>query len=154
MWSALSAEAPGRVRLYLGRHEGEVLAGMLLVTSGGLTGYAYGGSASRRREVCPSHAVHWQILRDLLAEGRDVYDMRGVADSLDPDEPAFGILRFKLGTGGDIVENLGDWELPTRPLQHRCVGAVLRLRGQRRSAPAVRAATRRLRRSGRAADSR
>lgn len=124
-WTALSAEAPDRIRLYLGRHEGEVLAGMLVVTVGGLAGYAYGGSASHRRDVAPSGAVHWRILQDLVEEGRDVYDMRGVGDTLDPDEPKFGMLRFKLGTGGDAVENLGDWDLPVRPGLHRLVMVAL-----------------------------
>lgn len=139
-WSALSPEAPDRVRLYLGRYSGEVLAGMLVVTSGGVAGYAYGGSASHSRKVSPSHAVHWQILQDLVAEGVDVYDMRGVDDTIDPDERKFGILRFKLGTGGDVVENLGDWELPLRPLLHRGVVAALSLRNRLQVVTALRVA--------------
>jgi lipid II:glycine glycyltransferase (peptidoglycan interpeptide bridge formation enzyme) len=127
-WRALSAEAPGRIRLYLGRHEGEVLAAMLVVTVGDVAGYAYGGSASHRREVYPSNAVHWRIIRDLLAEGVTHYDLRGMADVLDPDHPGFGLVRFKLGTGGDAVELIGDWDLPLRPLLFRAFTAALPLR--------------------------
>jgi lipid II:glycine glycyltransferase (peptidoglycan interpeptide bridge formation enzyme) len=128
-WAALSTEGEQRIRLYLGRHEGEVLAGMLVVTVGGLAGYTYGGSVSHKREVYPSNAVHWRIMRDLLAEGADVYDMRGVDDTLDPDQPRFGILRFKLGTGGDAIENIGDWELPLQPVLHRAATAAIGLYG-------------------------
>jgi lipid II:glycine glycyltransferase (peptidoglycan interpeptide bridge formation enzyme) len=127
VWTALSAEAPDRIRLYLGRYDGEVLAGMLVVTVAGVAGYAYGGSASHRREVHPSNAVHWRILQDLLAEGTAVYDMRGVGDSLDPEDGIFGVLRFKLGTGGDTVENVGDWDLAVRPVLHRTVQRLLPL---------------------------
>ncbi|MGY1914637.1 lipid II:glycine glycyltransferase FemX [Blastococcus sp. SYSU DS0973] len=126
-WNALSAEAPDRVRLYLGRYDGEVLAGMLVVTVAGLAGYAYGGSASHRREVHPSNAVHWRILQDLLAEGTDVYDMRGIDDSLDPEDGKFGVLRFKVGTGGDAVENVGDWDLAVRPVLHWLIQRLLPL---------------------------
>jgi lipid II:glycine glycyltransferase (peptidoglycan interpeptide bridge formation enzyme) len=132
----LSAEEPGRIRLYLGRHEGEVLAGMLVVTVGGLAGYAYGGSAGHKREVYPSNAVHWQILQDLLADGADAYDMRGVSDTLDPERFKFGVLRFKMGTGGDAVEHIGDWHFPVRPALHRAFMAALPLRAV---VPALRA---------------
>jgi hypothetical protein len=141
-WSGLSAEDPGRIRLYLGRHEGEVLAGMLVVTVGGLAGYAYGGSASHKREVYPSNAVHWQIMRDLLAEGVDTYDMRGVSDTLDPERPKFGVLRFKMGTGGDAVEHIGDWHFPVQPPLHRAFMTALSLRAAARALRARRAALR------------
>jgi lipid II:glycine glycyltransferase (peptidoglycan interpeptide bridge formation enzyme) len=127
MWTALSAEGPDRIRLYLGRHDGEVLAGMVVVIAGGLAGYAYGGSVSHKREVYPSNAVHWRILQDLLAADVDVYDMRGVADMLDAEQPKFGVLRFKLGVGGDVVENIGDWDLPLQRVLYPAVMAALRL---------------------------
>jgi vancomycin resistance protein VanK len=85
--------------------------------------------------------VHWAILRDLLAEGVAHYDLRGVKSSLDPDRPGFGLVRFKLGTGGDAVELVGDWDLPVRPAAYRAVLAALRLR------PAVAAGLGRLRRA-------
>lgn len=37
--------------------------------------------------------------------------MRGVPDVLDPQERPFGLMRWKLGTGGQVVETLGEWEL-------------------------------------------
>jgi lipid II:glycine glycyltransferase (peptidoglycan interpeptide bridge formation enzyme) len=136
-WQALSGEGERRIRLYLARHEGEVLAGMLVVTVGGLAGYTHGGSVGHKRDLHPSTAAHWRILQDLLAEGADVYDMRGVDDTLDPAAHRFGILRFKLGTGGDAVENVGDWDLPLQPVLHRAATAAVGLYGL---APAARSA--------------
>ncbi|MCU1616861.1 MAG: hypothetical protein JWO98_4401 [Frankiales bacterium] len=133
MWAALSAEGPERIRLYLARHEGEVLAGMVVVVIGGLAGYAYGGSAGHKREMYPSNATHWRILRDLLAEGVDVYDMRGIGDGLDPENPKFGLLRFKVGTGGEAVEYVSDWDLAVRPMLHPAGMAVLRAAVRARS---------------------
>lgn len=49
---------------------------------------------------------------DAHALGADVYDMRGVASTLDPDERGYGLPRWKLGTGGQVVETLGEWERP------------------------------------------
>ncbi|CAM5671920.1 hypothetical protein SMICM304S_11916 [Streptomyces microflavus] len=39
-----------------------------------------------------------------------VYAVPGTA--LRPEERAYGLLRWKLGTGGQVVETLGEWERP------------------------------------------
>ncbi|MGW7824102.1 lipid II:glycine glycyltransferase FemX [Streptomyces puniciscabiei] len=111
-YAALNAEEPGRMRLCLARLHGEVLAAHTLITVGRRTWYQTGASADHRREVRPSNALQWRLLLDSLAIGADVYDMRGVSSTLDPDERAYGLLRWKLGTGGHVAEMLGEWERP------------------------------------------
>ncbi|WP_069465686.1 lipid II:glycine glycyltransferase FemX [Actinacidiphila rubida] len=113
-YAALNAERPGAVRLYTARHEGELLAAHTLVTApdGQRVWYLTGASADHRREVRPSNALQWRMLCDAQASGAAVYDMRGVPDDLDPASRAYGLLRWKLGTGGEAVETVGEWELP------------------------------------------
>jgi lipid II:glycine glycyltransferase (peptidoglycan interpeptide bridge formation enzyme) len=109
-YAALNAEEPGRMKLYLARHQGEVLAAHTMITVGRKVWYQTGASADHRREVRPSNALQWRMLLDAHAAGADVYDMRGVPSTLDPNERAYGLLRWKLGTGGRVVETLGEWE--------------------------------------------
>ncbi|CCK28699.1 hypothetical protein BN159_4320 [Streptomyces davaonensis JCM 4913] len=111
-YAALNAEEPGRMKLYLARHRGEILAAHTMITVGRRAWYQTGASADHRREVRPSNALQWRMLQDAHALGADVYDMRGVPSTLDPDERAYGLLRWKLGTGGQVVETLGEWERP------------------------------------------
>ncbi|MEU6930705.1 peptidoglycan bridge formation glycyltransferase FemA/FemB family protein [Streptomyces sp. NPDC046385] len=111
-YAVLNAEYPGRMKLYLARHEGEVLAAHTMVTVGRRVWYQTGASADHRREVRPSNALQWRMMLDAHAVGADVYDMRGVPSTLDPDDRAHGLLRWKLGTGGRVVETLGEWEIP------------------------------------------
>lgn len=111
-YAALNAEEPGRMKLYLARHRGEVLAAHTMITVGRRVWYQTGASADHRREVRPSNALQWRMLLDAHALGADVYDMRGVPSTLDPDERAYGLMRWKLGTGGQVVETLGEWEKP------------------------------------------
>ncbi|WP_308315575.1 peptidoglycan bridge formation glycyltransferase FemA/FemB family protein [Streptomyces sp. ISL-100] len=111
-YEALNAEEPGRMKLYLARHEGEILAAHTMITVGRRVWYQTGASADHRREVRPSNALQWHMMRDAHALGADVYDMRGVPSTLDPDDRGFGLLRWKLGTGGQVVETLGEWEIP------------------------------------------
>ncbi|MEU8829144.1 peptidoglycan bridge formation glycyltransferase FemA/FemB family protein [Streptomyces sp900116325] len=109
-YAVLNAEQPGRMQLYLAVHEGEILAAHTMISTGRRVWYQTGASADHRREVRPSNALQWRMMLDALALGAEVYDMRGVPSTLDPDDRGFGLLRWKLGTGGQVVETLGEWE--------------------------------------------
>ena len=125
MWRAMEAEDPRRITLYLARHEDRVLAATTLVRVGRHAWYSYGASSSSGRDVRPSNAVQWAMIRDSLATGCDVYDLRGISDTLDPDDPLFGLIQFKLGTGGHAQEYVGEWDLRLRPMLSRAVDAYL-----------------------------
>lgn len=109
-YAVLNAEQPGRMQLYLAVHEGEILAAHTMISTERRVWYQTGASADHRREVRPSNALQWQMMLDALALGAEVYDMRGVPSTLDPEDRAFGLLRWKFGTGGQVVETLGEWE--------------------------------------------
>ncbi|SDL08816.1 lipid II:glycine glycyltransferase FemX [Streptomyces indicus] len=128
MFAALSAEDPERIRLYLARHEGELVAATILVRVGAHAVYAYGASSSHKREVRGSNACQWAMVRDALAAGCDVYDLRGITPALDPADPHVGLIRFKVGTGGQAVRYVGEWDLPLRPLVYRAFDLYMRRR--------------------------
>ncbi|MGW3658035.1 lipid II:glycine glycyltransferase FemX [Streptomyces sp. NPDC005151] len=109
-YAVLNAEQPGRMQLYLAVHEGEILAAHTMISAGRQVWYQTGASADHRREVRPSNALQWRMMLDAHALGAELYDMRGVPSTLDPDDRSFGLLRWKLGTGGQVVETLGEWE--------------------------------------------
>ncbi len=94
MWDAMQAEDPDRIRLYLARHEGEVLAATTAVRSGKHIWYSYGASADHKREVRPSNAIQWAMIRGALEAGAEIYDLRGISDTLDPDNHLFGLIQF------------------------------------------------------------
>lgn len=118
-YKALTAEDPQRMRLYLAHHGGETLAAHTMNIVGDRAWYHLGASASHRRELRPSHALQWQMIRDAHAAGCAVYDMRGFNPTLDESDRRSGLLRWKLGTGGRAVERLGEWDYPiNRSLYH------------------------------------
>jgi len=78
--------------------------------------YSYGASADHKRELRPSNAIQWRMLSDAHTAGATVYDLRGITDTLDPNDHLFGLIQFKLGTGGQAVEYLGEWDYPLNPL--------------------------------------
>ncbi|MEU8589071.1 peptidoglycan bridge formation glycyltransferase FemA/FemB family protein [Streptomyces sp. NPDC048664] len=121
MWTALTAEDPDRMRLYLAHHDGEVLAAATMLTVGDHVWYSYGASTARRREVQPNNAIQWRMLSDAHERGAAVYDLRGITDTLEESDHHLGLLRFKVGTGGHAVEYLGEWDLPLNRLLHRAL---------------------------------
>jgi lipid II:glycine glycyltransferase (peptidoglycan interpeptide bridge formation enzyme) len=125
MWTALTAEDPNRMRLYLAHHEGDILSAATMLTVGEHVWYSYGASTSRKREVQPSTAIQWRMMTDAHELGAAVYDLRGITDTLDESHHLLGLLRFKVGTGGEAVEYLGEWDFPLNRLLHRALGLYL-----------------------------
>jgi lipid II:glycine glycyltransferase (peptidoglycan interpeptide bridge formation enzyme) len=112
MFRALRAEDPDRIALFIAEHEGDLVAATVLIQVGTHAWYSYGASSTDKREVRGSNAVQWEMIRHALAHGAEVYDLRGITDTLDADDGHVGLIRFKVGTGGDAVEYLGEWDLP------------------------------------------
>ena len=117
MAEALSSEDPERFRLHLAHHEGDLVAATIAIRVGTHAWYSYGASSTDKREVRGSNAVQWAMIRDALAAGATVYDLRGITDTLDAEDSHVGLIQFKVGTGGQAVEYAGEWDLPlNRPL--------------------------------------
>ena len=129
MVDALSAEDPDRIRVYTARHEGDLVASTIWIRVGAHTWYSYGASTTHKREVRGSNAIQWQMMRDSLAVGAYVYDLRGITDTLDSDDPHLGLIQFKVGTGGEAVEYAGEWDLPLNRLVYKAFEVYMRRRG-------------------------
>lgn len=116
-----TAEDPNRMRLYLAHHEDEVLAAATMLTVGEHAWYSYGASTSRKREAQPNNAIQWRMMSDAHELGASIYDFRGITDTLDESNHLLGLLRFKVGTGGQAVEYLGEWDFPLNKLLHKAL---------------------------------
>jgi vancomycin resistance protein VanK len=129
MFDAMNAEEPDRITLWLGRHEGDLVAATISVRVGTHTWYSYGASSTEKREVRGSNGVQWAMIQDALAKGAEIYDLRGITDTLDSDDPHVGLIQFKVGTGGEAVEYAGEWDLPLNPLLYKGFELYLKRRG-------------------------
>jgi lipid II:glycine glycyltransferase (peptidoglycan interpeptide bridge formation enzyme) len=147
-YRALTAEDPDRMRLYLARRDGELLAAHTLNLVGRCAWYHLGGSAGHDRKARPSNALQWRMISDAHARGCAVYDLGVVRGTLDEGAPGFGVLGWKLGLGGEVAQNLGEWEFPvSRPLTWSMATALRAGRTARNMRRAARRVTRRAARS-------
>lgn len=128
MWAALNAEAPDRLRLYLAHHDADLVAATTLVRVGSHAWYSYGASSTAKRDVRGSNAIQWRMIQDSVADGCDVYDLRGITDGLTEDDPHVGLIRFKLGSGCAAMEYLGEWDLPISRVLYSAFDVYLKRR--------------------------
>ncbi|MFZ4496948.1 MAG: lipid II:glycine glycyltransferase FemX [Candidatus Nanopelagicales bacterium] len=114
MWQQLNDVEPGRLSLYLASHAGHVAAATLMIRVGNHAWYSYGASTTVDREVRPSNALQWRMITDAHKAGCEVFDLRGISDTLNPENHLFGLVQFKLGTGGFAQEYVGEWDYVLR----------------------------------------
>ena len=129
MVDALGAEDDDRIRLYTAEHEGTLVAATIAIRVGAHAWYSYGASSTEKRDVRGSNAVQWQMIRDAIAAGADVYDLRGITDTLADDDPHLGLIQFKVGTGGEAVEYVGEWDLPLNKALYAAFDLYMKRRG-------------------------
>jgi len=129
MYEALSVETPDSIRLYLAEHEGDLVAATIWIRVGTHSWYSYGASSTEKRDVRGSNAVQWQMMRDSLAAGAEIYDLRGITETLASDDPHLGLIQFKVGTGGEAVEYVGEWDLPLNRAIYAAFQMYLKRRG-------------------------
>jgi lipid II:glycine glycyltransferase (peptidoglycan interpeptide bridge formation enzyme) len=128
MFEALLDEDPDRIRLYLAHHDDDLVAATTWVRVGQHAWYSYGASSTAKREVRGSNAVQWQMITDALEAGATIYDLRGITEGLSADDPHLGLIQFKVGTGGEAVEYLGEWDLPLNAVLYKAFDLYMRRR--------------------------
>jgi vancomycin resistance protein VanK len=136
MFESLGAEdptvpgsSPVEIRVYLARHEGDLVASTVWIRVGTHTWYSYGASSTEKRDVRGSNAIQWQMIRDSMAAGAHVYDLRGITATLDAQDDHIGLIQFKVGTGGEAVEYAGEWDLPLNRAVYKAFDLYMKRRG-------------------------
>ena len=131
MWESLNENSDelAEMRLYLAEQENICHAACLWVKVGKHVWYTYGASSTSGRELRPSNAIQWQMMKDARDAGANMYDMRGIAATLNEKSPLFGLLRFKIGTGGKVIQYVGEWDFIFKPLIYKAFRVALARRG-------------------------
>jgi len=118
LWDTLIE--PGLARLFLTYHEGKALSGAISFLLPPQCWYVFGASGNEGRNLMPNHAMQWAMIKWAKEHGCSVYDFRGVHD-IKPNEDGSlpdmmdspdGLVRFKAGFGAQVVEYIGEWDLP------------------------------------------
>lgn len=124
--------------LLLARHEGDLLAAIMVFALGKTAWYLYGASARAKSNLYATYGIQWAAIQWAKQRGCRYYDFWGVPDY---DEAAleaqfkersdglWGIYGFKRGWGGAVQRSLGAWDLPRKPMIYAAYRAALALKG-------------------------
>jgi peptidoglycan pentaglycine glycine transferase (the first glycine) len=105
-------------QLFLAYHNDTPLAASIAFRLGDKTWYVYGASSNSNRNLQASHLIQWEMIRWAKGLGCKVYDFRGVSGDLNPDNPLYGLYRFKEGFGAQLSEYVGEYDLPLDTLRY------------------------------------
>lgn len=99
-------------RLYMAYYEGQPIAGTIAIKWGkNVMKYQYGASSNAHRNVYPNYALQWAMMKWGIECGCQVYDFGGISgDCQNPENPHYGLWRFKHGFGGYMKEFIGEFD--------------------------------------------
>ena len=107
----------GKAHLFFATHEGERLAAIFITTLGRKYWYTTGASVNHKRNLMPTYALQWEVMRWAKEHGFTHYDMVGVPkpENLENEnDPWYGVYKFKVGFGGEIEDYIGCFDLPVK----------------------------------------
>lgn len=122
--SAAPAGKKPVVSLYLARHEGDYLAGIITLFCPREAVYLYGASGNIKRNLMAAYLLQWTAIQDAQAYGCPCYDFYGMPPTDDETHPMHGLYLFKTGFGGRIVHRPGSFDVPLKPFSYRCYRAL------------------------------
>lgn len=123
--------------LLLARHEGELLAAIMVFALGDTAWYLYGASSRSQGNLYATYGIQWAAIEWARNRGCRFYDLWGIPDYdeatleaqfRDRKDGLWGVYGFKRGWGGEVRRSLGTWDLAWNPLVYAAYRAALKLR--------------------------
>lgn len=102
----------GMARLFRAEYNGETVVTWVVFILNDVIYYPYGASTRKYREVYPSDAMMWSVIKWGKDNGAKIFDMWGSpGPDPKPSDDWYGFHRFKLGFGAELVEFVGSYDL-------------------------------------------
>lgn len=108
----------GHGQLFFAHTDDTVVAAAFATLIGTKATYKDGGSLRDRPAYGASELLQWRMMEWAQANGAVSYDLCGTPHSTqaeNPDDPYYGIGRFKRSFSKDITDFVGAWDLPLHP---------------------------------------
>jgi lipid II:glycine glycyltransferase (peptidoglycan interpeptide bridge formation enzyme) len=121
----------GEVRAFLamGFFEDRPVAANIIIDFAGERTYLFGATSNLHRNVMAQYHLHAHLLFEAKERGMSQFDFFGIAPpEANKKHPWFGITRYKLGWGGEVVQVPGTHELA---LKHLWYGGYRTMKGVR-----------------------
>jgi lipid II:glycine glycyltransferase (peptidoglycan interpeptide bridge formation enzyme) len=123
--------------LLLARHEGDLLAAIMVFALGETAWYLYGASSRGKNNLYATYGIQWAAIQWAKERDSRYYDLWGVPDHDEATLEAqfqerrdglWGIYGFKRGWGGALRRSLGAWDKAFNPLTYTAYRAALKFK--------------------------
>lgn len=127
----------GLANLFMAYYNGQAVSGTIAFIFGDKAWYVYGASDNEHRKHMPNYLLQWHMISWAKKKDCRIYDFRGISGDFSPHNPLYGLYRFKKGFNPEIVEFIGEYDLPFSNFYYQLwskvgpfAGAALRRIGQ------------------------
>ena len=117
VWETFSQQ--GMAEPLIAEVDDQPVAALILFYFARKAWYLYGMSRALHREKMPNYLLQWEAMRRAKEKGCRSYDLWGAPDRFDETDPLWGVYRFKAGLGGQVLQTIGAWDLPVRPMLYQ-----------------------------------
>jgi len=105
-----------------------IVATSIHIGFGSVMTYLHGASDYAFRSQMAPYALHAAVLQDAADRGFELYDWWGTAPPADTHHRLFGVTRFKLGFGGELMASPGTFDAGIDRMRFGLYTALRRLR--------------------------
>lgn len=77
-----------------------------------------GGGYSDYFNLQPAYSIHYEMMKYAADNNYRYYNFYGISGNLDEKDPMYGVYLFKKGFGGQVVELMGEFDMPVRPFYY------------------------------------
>jgi len=111
--------------ILIAEYEGTIISGLVLYYFGNKAYYVYGMSANIHRNLMSTYLLQWEAIKIAKKKGMMIYDLWGAPSNLNESDPMWGVYRFKLGLGGELVQSIGAWDYSSRKISYFLYETIL-----------------------------
>ncbi len=102
-------------KLYFAEHVGAPIAAAMMLVCGKQASFLYGCSYAETLRLHPNELLQYAMHCDALAAGCECFDFRGVEGYPLPENPKFGLHRYKQSFGAKFEAYVGQLDLIFKP---------------------------------------
>ena len=99
----------------IAKFEGMPIAGVVPYFFAGKAWFLFGMSLDIHRDKMPNYLLQWTVISKAKSLGCTVYDLWGAPDIFEPEDPMWGVYKFKAGFNARVVRRVGAWDFVLQP---------------------------------------
>lgn len=118
-------------KIYIAEHLGAPIAATVMLVCGKQASFLYGCSYTEALHLHPNELLQYAMHCDALDMGCEYFDFRGVEGYPTPENPKFGLHRYKQGFGAGFTAYIGQLDLIFKPKTAKLLQLYASLRARK-----------------------